>query len=64
MARLNESFLAVPPPQKTFTPQSRDLNPQTLLPGTAATTKQANPGTDPGNPFGIGTLGDGRKPFR
>lgn len=64
MARLSESFLAPTPPQKAFTPQSRDLNPQTLLPGTAATTTQANPSADPGNPLGIGSLGDGRKPWR
>ncbi len=64
MAKLSDSFLAGARPQPSSTPQSRGLAPKSIKsPLTAALTKQANPSADPGNPLGIGTLGDGRKPF-
>ena len=64
MASLNESFLAPQPAQKPSSPQSRDLAPKSILPGSAATTRQANPSADSGNPLGVGSLGDGRKPYK
>ena len=64
MASLKESFLVPTPAQTKATPQSRDLCPKSILPGSAATTRQANPSADKGNPLGVGSLGDGRKPFK
>jgi hypothetical protein len=65
MAKLSESFLVGPRLQTAATPQSRGLNPKSILtPITAALTKHANPSADSGNPLGIGTLGDGRKPYK
>ncbi len=64
MAKLSESFLAGTRPQPSASPQSRGLAPKSILnPITAAQTKHANPSADSGNPLGVGTLGDGRKPF-
>lgn len=66
MADLKSSFMAPSRPQSTSTPQSRGIAPKSIVQGgtTAAQTKQANPSADSGNPLGVGTLGDGRKPFR
>lgn len=64
MATLKDSFLAPSKPQQTATIQSRTMCPASVIPGSAATSRQANPGADSGNPLGVGTVGDGRKPFR
>lgn len=65
MASFNESFLAASKPQTAATVQSRTQCPASVLsPVTAALAPQANPGSDSGNPLGVGTVGDGRKPFR
>lgn len=64
MATLKDSYLAGPKPQPTATIQTRTQCPQSVVPGSAATSRQANPAADPGNPLGVGTVGDGRKPFK
>jgi hypothetical protein len=66
MADLKSSFLAPSRPQTTSTPQSRGLAPKSIVSGspTAAGSKNANPSADSGNPLGVGSLGDGRKPFK
>ena len=64
MTTLKDSYLAPSKPQPKSTPQSRDLAPKSIIAGTAATSRLANPSADSGNPLGVGTLGDGRKPFR
>lgn len=42
--------------EKSAAPATRD--------GTAATSKQANPSADPGNPIGVGSIGNSSVPFR
>lgn len=64
MANLNESFLVPSKPQTKATPQSRDIAPKSVIPGTAATGRMANPSVDKGNPLGVGSLGSSTKPFK
>ncbi len=67
MSKLSDSFLVGPRPQPRATPQSRGLAPQSIIPGptgTSVDSKNANPGPDKGNPLGVGSLGNGTKPFR
>lgn len=58
-----------PRPQPSATPQSKDIAPASVIPGsggngTAAGGRNANPGPDKGNPLGVGSLGNSQKPFR
>ncbi len=65
MAKLSESYLVGPRPQPSSNPQNRGIAPKSMKGAmSAALTAQANPSSDSGNPLGIGTLGDGRKPYR
>ncbi len=62
-----DSFLVSTPAQPRATPQSKDICPKSVVPGAAGTamdSKNANPGPDKGNPLGVGSLGNGAKPFR
>lgn len=67
MTKLSDSFLTGPRAQPRATPQSRELCPESIVPGPTGTSidsKNANPGPDKGNPIGVGSLGNGQKPFR
>ncbi len=66
MSSLKDSFLVGPRAQPRATPQSKELCPQSVVPGPTGTSidsKNANPGPDKGNPIGVGSLGNSSKPF-